>query len=135
MQTFERLVAMCQPKRLKDVATRGLCARPQAAEVRRAKIRDAQRVERAGLGACRADVARLRLHTVERRRVLAHEVFGPRRAGEIGREPALTKADAPPAVPVIVPRTMLRQCALCPQHWSEPHCPQDWSEPHSKGLM
>ena len=38
-------------------------------------------------GPLRADVACLRLHAIERRPILPHEVLGPRRPGEIGREP------------------------------------------------
>src|SRR5262245_5052359 len=65
-------------------------------------------------------LAALGLALVERGRVLAHEVFRPGDAGEVGRESALAETDTPPAVAVSVPGAMFRQAASCPDHRSTP---------------
>ena len=64
----------------------------------RIEIGGDQCVDGSGDRALGTDIARLRLHAIERRRVLAHEVFRPGGAGEIDREAALAEAHAPLAV-------------------------------------
>jgi hypothetical protein len=81
MQAPQRLAAVRPTKPLQDVATRRLSAWPQAEKVGRAIIGNAQRIERTGFGALRADGCCLRLHAVKRSSVLPHEVLRPRRAG------------------------------------------------------
>src|SRR5262245_45691009 len=112
---------MLGAKPLDDIPTHLLRAVLEPAELGRAEVGNAQRVERAGDRAPCPDVAHLRLHAVERRRVLAHEIFGPGRADEVGRESVLAESYAPRAVAVGVPTAIFRKTAFGPQHWSEPH--------------
>src|SRR5262245_20972067 len=99
-------------------ALRLFAERLERRATRRIEIRRNQSVDGPGNRALGADVGWLR-HAFERRRMLAHEIFGPRDAGEIARDATLAEANAPRAVAVAIPRAMLRKAASCPQHWSK----------------
>src|SRR4029079_507713 len=107
----DRLPAVLGAEPLDGVPATLLRASLEPARFRAAIVRDRERVERSWDRAPGSDVARLRLHAVERGRVLAHELLRPGRAREIGRDPALAESDAPRAVAVNVPAAMFRQAA------------------------
>ena len=56
--------------------------------------------DRPGNHASEADIAGLYLHAIERRRISAHEVFAPWRAGQVGCETIFAETHTAPAVAI-----------------------------------
>src|SRR5262249_1593198 len=112
-QSLERLVAVLGAKLVDDSATMVLGAVRQRPKIRRLVIGNGQRVDGAGLGPLGADTRRSR--ATERRRVLAHKVFRPRRASQIDRKAASPESNpALASLTVKIPRTMFRKSASIP---------------------
>jgi hypothetical protein len=122
----QRLVTMGRAEVFEDVATGALrlrlgCLKRRCRFRRTVQIGGHYRINAPGDGSLRADVARLRRHAIECGGVLAHEIFRPRDAGEIGLKSSFAEAHAALAVLAVeIPTAMLRQAAFCPYHLREP---------------